>query len=56
MEVLRVLQSWRGSSFVTCLVEPQMVTIVGGLTLVGCVAGLDKDERKAPIFKYVHRS
>ena len=33
-----------------------MVTIVGGLTLVGCVAGLDKDERKAPINLQIHRS
>ncbi len=35
------VQSWRGLSCVTCLIEPQMVTIVGDLTLVGCMVGLD---------------
>ncbi len=38
---LRVLQSWRGLSCVTCVIEPQMVTTVGGSALVSCVVELD---------------
>ena len=36
-----MLQSWRSLSCMTCLIDSQMVTIVGGSTLVGCVVTFD---------------
>ena len=63
-----MLQSWRGLSCVTCLIELQTVMIVGGSTSVICVVGLDlwstseRDttrmsvDRLTPIIELMHSS